>query len=74
MSSAENVVRLVADRTIALGYRSWNWGEGVAQYALGEAGFALDESRYTAEVQNFLRDNQDLQPQRLELALREAHP
>lgn len=66
MSSAENVVRLVADRTIALGYRSWNWGEGVAQYALGEAGFALDESRYTAEVQNFLRDNQDLQPQRLE--------
>ena len=65
-SSVEELVRLVADRTIDLGYRTWDWGEGVAQYGLFAAGAALDEPRYIAEVESFIKDNANLQPTRAE--------
>lgn len=65
-SSTEKLVRKVADRTIDLQYRTWNWGEGVAQYGLFMAGATLDEPRYIAEVENFMRGNANFQPTRAE--------
>ncbi len=65
-ATVDGLVRLVADRTIDLQYRTWNWGEGVAQYGLFAAGAALDEPRYIAEVQDFIKGNADFQPTRTE--------
>jgi unsaturated rhamnogalacturonyl hydrolase len=66
MSDSEKLVRSVADRTIELRYRTWNWGEGVAQYALFAAGAAFAEARYISEVESFMRDNAALQPGRID--------
>jgi unsaturated rhamnogalacturonyl hydrolase len=66
MANTENTVKLAADRTIALGYRTWAWGEGVAQYALSQAGSILAEPRYTAEVAAFVQTNAAFEPSSLE--------
>lgn len=65
-TSAETIARLVADRTVALGYRTWDWGEGVAQYALLRAGQVLDEDKYVREVRSFMEGNRDFTPTRAE--------
>lgn len=65
-TTPEAVARLVADGTVGLGYRTWDWGEGVAHYALLRAGQVLGEDAYVAEVQAFFEHNRDFVPHRAE--------
>ncbi len=65
-ASADQLARRIADRTVELGYRTWDWGEGVAQYALLRAGQVFGEDRYIDEVAAFMRDNRGLRPVRVE--------
>jgi unsaturated rhamnogalacturonyl hydrolase len=66
MPTAEDIARRVARRTVELGYREWNWGEGVAQYALIEASTKLGEPLFLKEVEGFASRNAALRPERLE--------
>lgn len=60
------LVERLASRTIALNYRDWNWGEGVAQYALLEAGTLLQRRDWTAEVSGFVHANAEVRPSRID--------
>lgn len=62
----EELVRRVASGTVSLNYRRWDWGEGVAQYALLRAGVVLNEPTYLDEVKAFMRQNSDLVPRRID--------
>jgi unsaturated rhamnogalacturonyl hydrolase len=60
------LVHRVARSTVALNYRRWNWGEGVAQYALLRTGILLNEPAYTGEVSAFMRQNAALVPRTID--------
>ena len=60
------LVDRLAEGTIALEYNDWNWGEGVAQYALLVAGLTTGNDRYVSAVTEFMRRNADFHPVRPE--------
>lgn len=64
--TCDPIVSRLAHGTIDIGYRDWNWGEGVAQYGLVRAAQLLGSDRCLDEVRSFVRANKDFQPHRAE--------
>jgi len=64
--NCDPVARRLVEGTINLGYREWGWGEGVALYGLIRAAQLLRSDRCVREVREFLRANEQFQPDRAE--------
>jgi unsaturated rhamnogalacturonyl hydrolase len=56
------IARALAQGTINLRYREWNWGEGVSHLALFRAYQVLNAEEALVEVQEFLAANRDFYP------------
>lgn len=61
-ASCDPMVQRLAQGTINLAYRKWDWGEGVAQYGLLRAAQLLDSERCLDEVRSFVHANENFQP------------
>jgi unsaturated rhamnogalacturonyl hydrolase len=64
--TSDPIVARLARGTIDIGYREWNWGEGVAQYGLVRTAQLLGSERCLDEVRQFVHANKDFRPHRPE--------
>ena len=58
----EALARRIAQRTVALDCRGFNWGEGVAWHAVAQAGRALGEEGLVAAAGDWVREHERVEP------------
>src|SRR5438094_954195 len=61
-SPVAEITRRVARRTVEIGYRNWDWGEGVAWHGVAEAGAQLKDAGLLEAARGWVDSHADFQP------------